>query len=287
MSSAEVSFLRPSADLDDPHNIETRQATYLDNQFRMLREDMLYEMKEELPIALGKKRRRSRNPILEGFKLYSAHYEPLPVNGSQSDRGNIRWGIVLEALRDLPQFHNPDIPKDKRKAFLKDNRNVLRHESMMCLLIDGDVIAFPRLIRDEDLLVLPKARLVLRLDGEASTINALLRFKSPHKEVKLVQIDTAVFAYEPVLKSLQEMKSVPLSEELLFWKDGDKLAETTLQPTRLVNVLQRQPTADLQSLLDTQKSIKLDKSQAASLLLGLTQKVSLIQGPPGKFIILY
>ena len=51
----EKAFLRPSSWLDDPATENNRLATYLDNQFRLLREDMIAEMREEVQIALGKK----------------------------------------------------------------------------------------------------------------------------------------------------------------------------------------------------------------------------------------
>jgi len=40
-------FLHPSAQLEDPETEDTCMAMYLDNQSRLLREDMLYEMREE------------------------------------------------------------------------------------------------------------------------------------------------------------------------------------------------------------------------------------------------
>ena len=55
LASTEAPFLRLSVALDDPHTEGTREALYLDNQFRLLREDMIYEMREELQIALGPK----------------------------------------------------------------------------------------------------------------------------------------------------------------------------------------------------------------------------------------
>jgi hypothetical protein len=41
------------------------------------------------------------------------------------------------------------------------------------------------------------------------------------------------------------------------------------------------PSENLKPILGTPKDIKLDSSQARSLISGLTQKVALIQGPPG------
>jgi hypothetical protein len=49
----------------------------------------------------------------------------------------------------------------------------------------------------------------------------------------------------------------------------------------LVRKIRSRPGRDLSGYLGSLKSIILDKAQEASLLAGLTQTVSLIQGPPG------
>jgi len=43
-----------------------------------------------------------------------------------------------------------------------------------------------------------------------------------------MQIDTALFAFELVLKALQNMQFVPLSEELLFWKKGSVIGSASV-----------------------------------------------------------
>src|SRR6266478_10043244 len=58
MLSAKQPFLRTTYFLDDPNTVDDRISIYLDNQFRLLREDMLSEMREELKVALGKTKRR-------------------------------------------------------------------------------------------------------------------------------------------------------------------------------------------------------------------------------------
>jgi hypothetical protein len=50
----------------------------------------------------------------------------------------------------------------------------------------------------------------------------------------------------------------------------------------IVDEIQRTRGSNLQSTLDTVKPVQLDAAQAESLLTGLTKKVSLIQGPPGR-----
>ncbi|KIJ08243.1 hypothetical protein PAXINDRAFT_89146 [Paxillus involutus ATCC 200175] len=80
-------FIRPAAVLEDPKAVDSRVADYLDNTFRMLREDMIYEMREELQIALGKKPGKHRGLHINGLSMIDVH------TGTQ-DRGT-RWGLML------------------------------------------------------------------------------------------------------------------------------------------------------------------------------------------------
>ncbi|KAJ7475849.1 P-loop containing nucleoside triphosphate hydrolase protein [Mycena latifolia] len=267
------SFLRSSFELDDPETIDTRLSIYLDSQFRLLREDMLYEMKEELQIAQNQKKGRHRGMIIEGFKLLSIH--------CGADGRRCKWGITMQCTKDL-SFFNQVKPTDRQAHLQNNNRRILKHQSLTCLIVDGEVVAFPVLNRDEELLAKNPPIVVLQLEGDASISKALLRLKSAKEsDIKLIQIDTATFAFEPVLKALQEMRSMPLAPELLFWTPDDILRNPSSHPRNIIDALTSNPRCDLQPLLKTPKSIILDGSQAASLLAALTQKVSLIQGPPG------
>ncbi|KAJ7707709.1 P-loop containing nucleoside triphosphate hydrolase protein [Mycena rosella] len=265
------SFLRFSSELEDPETIDTRLSIYLDSQFRLLREDMLHEMKEELQIAQKQKKGRHRGMIMEGFELLGIH--------CGTDERRCKWGITLQCKKDLPFFDQVK-PKERRAHLEKNSRRILKHQSLTCLIVDGEVVAFPTLNRDEDLLVKNPPVIVLQFEGDTSTSKALLCLKSA-KDIKLIQIDTAVFAFEPVLKALQDMRSMPLSPELLFWTPDDILRNPSFSPTNIISALISNPRCDLKPLLNTPKSIILDGSQATSLLSALTQKVSLIQGPPG------
>jgi hypothetical protein len=151
---------------------------------------------------------------------------------------------------------------------------------MACLLFDEEPVAFPTINRDEDLLSSNPPIVILQFQGEAGTIKTLHKVKTA-KNIKLVQIDTALFSFAPVLKALQAMQKMPLAQELLFWKDDSVLEPPSHLPFSVVGPLQADPFIDLQGLVSIPKPISLDKSQAISLLSGLTQRVSLIQGPPG------
>ena len=275
LESMERAFIQPSAMLEEPETASNRVAIHLDNQFRLLREDMIYEMREELHIATGKKKGYHR-----GTKIYK-----LTVKGLEcgEERKRTKWGLIVAGKTDIPQLKNKHGIKS-RKAYLLDHRNIFKHQSLACLIAGKEVVAFPTINRNEDLLAKVPPEIVLQFEGE-STTNALRKLKLGD-DVTLIQIDTALFSYEPILKGLQQTQTLPLSSELLLWKRGDNVSFVSDQKTKkglckLTQVLRHNPQTDLRSLLSTTKSIQLDNKQAASLISGLEQSISLIQGPPG------
>ena len=274
ITSKEKPFYRASDELEDPTTIDTRLGTYLDNHFRLLREDMVHDMREELEIVQGKKKGHRMGLVVDGLKALDVYC------GTPERR--VKWGIQLECTRDLWIFNGVN-PNQRKAALQKNHRRFAKHGSMACILINDKVIGFASIYRDEDLLSKKPPVFVVQLEGEASTVNVLTRLKTA-SNVKMVQIDTALFAYEPVLKAIQNTKDLPLAEELVFWnKDGPTRPPSFDEPD-IVAALESDPGCELQSYLGTPFSVKLDEKQAASLVTGLTQKVSLIQGPPGEFV---
>ncbi|KAG1720035.1 P-loop containing nucleoside triphosphate hydrolase protein, partial [Suillus occidentalis] len=266
-------FIRPSSVLEDPDGEDTRTADYLDNTFRLLREDMLYEMREELQTAIGKKKGRHRGLIIDGVTLDGVY--------SGTDDRKTRWGIKLKCQDDFKSMKN--VPEQQRKTYLEKDpagSRILKHQSLICILSGNQIISLASVNRVEALLAQKPPVIVLQLEGEASILKTLLQLQSSNA-IRLIQIDTALFAFEPVLKALQKTQVIPLSEELLFWKDGNIIGSAAVTAAQVTRPLAMNPSLDLKQLLGLSSTIILDKSQAASLLAGLTQKLSLIQGPPG------
>lgn len=101
---------------------------------------------------------------------------------------------------------------------------------------------------------------------------------------EFVMVDTAVFAYKPVLRCLQATVEIPLWQELFAVSVEEieaAVKPSAAAPLDLVSKIEAGGGSDLQSTLSLSKSVQLDASQLASLLAGLRQSVSLIQGPPG------
>jgi hypothetical protein len=121
-----------------------------------------------------KTRKKSRNFSITGLKLLSAHHE----NENDEKRRGKRWGIVLQCSNDFPDMRKID-PKDlkKRKQWLEDNRNFVKHGSMACLMVEQELIALVTIERDEDYLVRQPPCIVVRIEGTESIVRALLKMR--------------------------------------------------------------------------------------------------------------
>lgn len=276
LMSKQPPFLRPSDAIDAIDDHADRVATHLDNQFRLLREDLLYEMRDELQMSEGKvalKKRKQRASIIDGLQLVDVHYK-------FTDDKKCKWGLVFQCPHDFWQFKG--VKPNDRKSWAQKNPKIFRHQSMTCLLVDDSVVAFPSVNRDLDLLAKIPPVIVLQLEGRHTVSHALMRLRVA-KRIKLIQIDTAVFSYEPILTALQEKQDLALSPELLSWTKDSSVVSPRYLPTLIIDALKANVNQDLQPILKTPKAVRLDEAQAASLIAGLTQRVALIQGPPGTF----
>ncbi|EPS44029.1 hypothetical protein H072_1969 [Dactylellina haptotyla CBS 200.50] len=252
--------------VDDP----SKSLVHLDNQFRLLREDFLGELRDDFHIAIGQKKGK-RRCILEGLEFNGVDCG-IPKKRKPCSI-KLRCNIHIPQLKGLKSV-------TARKNFLRDNKKFIKHDSFGCLITGEEIVAFANVDRDEDLLAQEKPVIVLRIDDEQS-FNKVLYMSKISSELKFVQVDTAFFAYNPILKRLQSMKEIPLQEQLLGLGPGSNEVLSGIGPKSVVNSIQINLKNDLQSILGTKKSVKLDVAQAKSLLTGLTRKVSLIQGPPG------
>ena len=269
--SREYPFLRTADYTDDPNVLQNLTPLHIDNQFRLLREDMLGEIRKEIQILTRLKTGRHKGIVVHNLHLVG-------IDSGTEGRERRPWGIVLQSKDELPQLKK--IQPSKRKEYLMDNRQILRHGNMSCLLVDNEAVAFPAIHRNEEELSKIPAKLVVQFQDESTLSNALSKLKTGQK-IKLAQLDTAVFAFEPFLKQLQAMKDLPLSEELLFWEEAKLLKSPSFRPSLVIEKLRERGNKDLQNLLQTKTSIKLDTSQMESLCTSLSQRVSLVQGPPG------
>jgi hypothetical protein len=253
--------------------LDQRGLLHLDNQFRLLREDLVGELRNDYQIAIGAKKGR-RRIVLTGLEFVGVDC------GTETRRKHC--SIKLRCNKDIPQMQGMTKP-EIRKKYVIDNKNMLKHQSLGCLVTNGSLVAFASVDRDEDGLAQAPPILVLRI-ADDSSLRKLLTASKFSADLRFVQVDTAVFAYEPILNCLQSMTETPLLAQLLDLTPDSHEVSSQVRPTSIVHKISENCEHDLRDVVGTTKSVELDKAQAESLLAGLSKRVSLIQGPPGMHI---
>ena len=236
----------------------------VENQFRLLREDLVCDTRESIQAALGNKRGKRPGEFIRNILLTNIYTDH-----------KSKWGLEFDCRGDLP-FFSSIIDKEVRKARLERERNFLRHGSFACLLSGNEVIAFVTIIRDTNLLARNPPVIAVQLGGRAIAKDALYRLQRCPL-VSLAQISTPLFAYEPVLRSLQAMRPVR------FFHGGTLLVKPhrPLATGGRLSDIDQETIHDLVHDLGTTAGVSLDNAQTEAFICGLTQKVALIQGPPG------
>lgn len=266
--------------------VEKRPAIHLDNQFRLLREDMLAELREDLQVAMDVK--KAKQSLLTIGKLQPVALSLTEINLSGKGPRYKPCTLLLRCYHGLG-FLNKMTP-EKLNKYLKDNPRFLKHQSFGALTRGKEVIAFAFIDRDRnnELLHQTPPAVCLQFTDPSSFKRALLALKLPNAQdvVQFKLVDTPVFAYEPVLAGLQAIAELPL-QDLLINPSGTSSAFVGLpQLQPLVSALQSarsKMVTEKAEAVYIGKSITVDLAQLDSILHALTKPITLIQGPPGKF----
>ncbi|KAK8123367.1 hypothetical protein PG999_003285 [Apiospora kogelbergensis] len=263
-------FLRRARDIDHAEP-SARVSMHLDNQFRLSREDMLQELREELQVTPGKKKSGRPAHILGGFVL-------IGLEAGNSQRGK-KCSVAVQCQRGLERLTKMKAPL--RKAYLEDNKNYLRHQSFGALVSGQTIFGFAFVERNVDLLCEQPPIVCLQFTDSQALGKALLALKS-NCDCNFVLVNTPTFAYEPVLKGLQNMTSLPL-QELILDLPGPHDLDTPLGSaarTRLVNKFKGLSYQETDVVLGQVKR-RVDRSQVEAFTTALESPLALVQGPPG------
>ncbi|EPE03906.1 aaa family ATPase [Ophiostoma piceae UAMH 11346] len=115
-----------NATLDDP---DVRAYVHIDNQFRLLREDMLAEIREDLKgLNLNRNKRSMSTQTKQKRKMVIGGLTPLDLDLGNERRGkeatlSLSCAIGLEELRRQPGIK-------ARKVFLEKHKNYLKHQAV-------------------------------------------------------------------------------------------------------------------------------------------------------------
>jgi hypothetical protein len=266
-------YLPRVQDMDSPRG-PTSLSAQVDRQFRLLREDMMSDLRDEL----GRINAPDKSSVRKRLRVSG-----LSLAGALCDDKR-QWSLQFECLLGLPQINA--LPPGKKKKFIKENTNYLRDESVGCLMVAHQFLSLATICRDEALLSHQPPVLCLRIP-EPSVENVISKAKSS-LPVSFIQLNTPLFAYEPVLKQLKAIRDLPLAKEL-FAGDKDCMVneiDYEVNPS-LQNILEqlevgKAAVVRIDKILGLSRETRLDKSQAQCFLAGVRQKVCAIQGPPGK-----
>jgi len=250
-----------------------RAEVHIDNQFRLLREDMLGEIRNEMQIFLEQKKGRRSALVLGPLRIMA-----IELGDEHRSRKSV---LAMACEGGIPQFR--DLDAAKRKAYMERNYRFLKHNSFGALLQGNEICGFACLERNEAAIC--KDILHLRFDDTASLSRALKAFKA-EAVMHFVFVDAPVFAYRPVLEQLKQLTGSSLIDLLLA---GDQpslsrcdAAVASLRIQRLsLDLLGTSASASVLRSMGV-KADSLDQCQTAAIARAIMQEVTLIHGPPGK-----
>lgn len=270
--STDRPFYRRAKEVFETNMVE-RPATHLDNFYRLTREDLLGELRSDWQNTQVRKRGK-RSAVTLG-KLWPVGLE------LGNDKFMKKCSLAISCSAGLEELQNVKYPPS-RKEWLNDHNNYLRHQAFGALYSGQEIFGFAFIDRDIDQLVRSPPIIILRFADETAFTKALLAFKTS-RDLMFTLVDTPVYAYEPVLERLKNMKEIPLQDSLLNPSESvDDFVPNSAVQAVVERLSSSSDTATINLRLGTtDKTFSLDYSQQRSLSNALVRKVSVIQGPPG------
>lgn len=273
--SSEEPFLQRLDDVFDSP-METRAQVYRDWLYRQLREDMLAELREDLQVAMGQKQGRRKPTSLGQLRFIKA--DPKPNHRINTFTLNVTFGSGIFP----PQMTS----QAARKKYLEKSKASLHHNPIGALCRGSDIVAFGSLIRDIEMLQLMPPVAGIKFMNSEGVKKALLALLAPNTDdLKFYVVDTAMFAYEPILQRLKDMGELPLESRIVNPKQS---SAEYVPPPMLQALIQASTNAfdkgfgiHLPSSLCSTKKVQLRGAQLESFINGLGEELALIQGPPG------
>lgn len=249
---------------------DSRPAVHHDNHFRLLREDLLAELREGLQAALGHKKGRRLAYRVDGLAWKGVETGPA---------GNRRrCCVTFSCSKGLPQLSH--LSKVDRHKVLDSNRNLIKHQGFGCLLYGKDVVAFGTIDRTASSLLDDVPTLAIEITGR-NALRRILQCSVNNGALTFIVVNTPVFAYEPILQRLQEKLEFPLSDILLSSEPSSQDADPSQEVSHHIKQINEANGLNIRNILGTKMNISLDQSQLEALIAGLGRRVSIIQGPPG------
>jgi len=249
------------------------EAAYLDRQFRLLREDIVGPLREELALLNGAhtagnatQKRRLAYKTFNNLKIVSV--SPIRFRFCVV---KVEFDQPIKLQHQQPQ--STDQQSKKYNEYWSNHERLLKKDSVVCIVRNKQPLRFGTIQYRElqDLSVVnPSIGLVFYLDADLEA--TLQELNCTPSNTSMIQISAPVFAYEPILRGLQRTSSIPFSKELL--SEPQPSVDPPEYLSRIEPVL---PAISIGSFCGK----TLDPSQIRAVLKALTNRIGLIQGPPG------
>ncbi|CAH0051204.1 unnamed protein product [Clonostachys solani] len=256
---------------------EDRAGAYLDWLFRQLREDMVADLKEETQISMGKKKGRGRSRPL--FRDLSIKRDTHAETRLKAFTVTLHCGIGMQSISNMP--------KGKREKYLENPRAVFRHDSLAVLFSPSGMVAFGSMVKLNNALLNGEPVFGLQLKDKIALKNTVAMLLGPQRDqLALAIVESATFAYEPILRRLQSMNELPLEEPLLV----RGFSQTPLEHSDEFDLLVKRLSQSYDEsgevnfgpeVMIGEKPLRLQGAQLKSFINGLSNPVAQIQGPPG------
>lgn len=289
----------------DVHN----ERTLLDRNYRLLREDFLASLRDEMAMlqmpgaaaaaaggANAAQLQHHRQRTFDGAKV--AHYftgkhtygalaasffhAKLHPSHPKHDPKRDASTMITSAYMTVTFQHSPATPKSRTKDWWESKKHALDIRALVCFVRDGKPFAFGQIIERDPITLAHDPPCIGIQPCSSKDAQAMIWEFISKGSFTLLQCDASFFSYEPVLKSLVDMTSVPFADELVNWKAGE-IPPPAFESERFARlVINLRAGVSTQSLINSTKAnFNLDESQRKAVMIGLTQRVALIQGPPG------
>ncbi|RVD87113.1 uncharacterized protein DFL_005356 [Arthrobotrys flagrans] len=276
----------PRSTISIKYQGNSRVGLHLDTQFRLLREEMLNEIRADYYDCIDGKRIGTKpNNMSERSKLVlkNLQWNDWDFHSGKKIR---KFGIRLLLPDGFSKYLNFG-GKSYDKLLADDQNFPFKNNQLAALIIENEVAGFGKLARDIECLRETPPAIALTLDDDHTIREVIKKIwetvidrDEGEPDIKLVCVDSPVYAHEPILKRLQTMRTIPLAQELLHYEKGKEVGKTSFYPSELIPKIN--PETPLKDHVRAgTASMTMDQAQCVAIKRALQNKVSLIQGPPG------
>ena len=220
MADAKPRISRATEVFDEPDPIK-RLYAYLENLFRLYRQDWLEAIRDQVQVALGKETEIARTITTLKVKMTGVSCQDLSRKNGQHS-----WSLKLECSEALPELK--DLSFEQRKAFIRDDNDYMSDGALGTVVADGEPVAIVKILRDEALLA--ESVVCVQFPDCGAVARAILSMINA-TSLDLVLLKAPGYAYEPVLGRLQNTTEIPFERELLFWDESQILEESEAYKT--------------------------------------------------------